>query len=98
MTDPRISNLARTLVRYSSKVKHGDLVAVLSQPPAGPLIREIFREALKAGGHPYFFDRGNPVTLPGLDGLEDVFLHEAMEEQLSYEDPVLSRVAKDLDV
>lgn len=98
MTDVRISNLARILVGYSSKVQHGDLVAVLGQPPAAPLIREIFREVLKAGGHPYFLDRGNPSTLPGLEGLADVFLQEATDEQLSHEDQILSLVVNDFDV
>ena len=98
MTDPRIINLARILVHYSSNVQPGNLVAILGQPPAAPLIREIYREVLRAGGHPYFFDRGNPGSLPGLEGLAEVFLQEAAEIQLSHVDQVLSKVVREFDV
>jgi len=53
MPDPRISNLARTLVEYSTRVKPGDHVAIMTQPVAMPLAEEVYRFALKAGGYPY---------------------------------------------
>jgi aminopeptidase len=55
MNDPRIENLARILVHYSTQVKENDKVIIRGyplEPIATPLIAEVYREVLKAGGHP----------------------------------------------
>ena len=38
MADPRVINLARTLVHYCVEVKEKDLVGIIAQPPATPLV------------------------------------------------------------
>jgi len=58
MSDLRISNLAKLLVHYSTKVQQGDKVLIWGfplEPIAAPLVTEVFREVLKAGGHPNYF-------------------------------------------
>jgi aminopeptidase len=90
MTDRRISNLARILVQHSVRVQPGDRVAIEAGSAAEPLIREVYRETLRAGGLPFVFI--------SLEGLESIFFSEANEEQLTYVDPVITSVFSDFDV
>ena len=83
MSDPRLANLARILVDYSTEVKPGDHVAILSQPVAMPLVEEIYRKVLAAGGYPY-------VQLGGLqshvetENLEYLLFKEGSEDQIQH--------------
>ena len=43
--------LASLIVNYSIKVKPDDLVMINSPINAEPLVREVFREVVQAGGH-----------------------------------------------
>lgn len=93
MSDPRISNLAKLLVHYSTKVQQGDKVLIWGfplEPIAAPLVTEVFREVLKAGGHPnYFID------------LEDImyyFLAEASDAQLLEPNMLIDYASKEMDV
>lgn len=52
MSDPRLDRLASVLVRYSTGVKPGDLVAITSPPLAEAAVLAVYREVLEAGGHP----------------------------------------------
>ncbi len=82
MPDPRLEQLARVLVNYSTEVKPGDHVAVVASPLATPLVREIVRQVLRAGAYPY------PLmgydTYIGYFGFDDVFLTEANDDQLEH--------------
>ncbi|MFH1940719.1 MAG: aminopeptidase [bacterium] len=51
-SDPRLTKLARLLVEYSVEVKEGDKVVISGTTASEPLLREIYREVLQAGGHP----------------------------------------------
>jgi aminopeptidase len=54
MTDPRIQSMARTLIRYSTKVRPGELVLLRGTSPAAmPLMQALTEEALKVGGKPF---------------------------------------------
>jgi aminopeptidase len=83
MTDRRLTNLARTLVEYSTEVKPGDHVAIIAQPAAMPLIEQIYRYTLAAGGYPY-------VQLGGLrskvetESLEYLLFTEGSEAQIQH--------------
>jgi len=93
MTDHRISKLAQTLVNYSVKVKPGDSVFIrgyLFSFEAMPLFREVYREVLRAGGHPH-------VTMIGEESLRYIFFSEASDAQLDYVDPILEYRAKNFD-
>jgi len=53
MADKRVANFARTLVRYSVNVQPGEKVGIVSEPAAAPLIEQVYREVLEAGGIPH---------------------------------------------
>ena len=52
MADERLTKLADVLVGYSTAVRPGDDVKLEGHPPATPLLREVYRATLRAGGHP----------------------------------------------
>jgi aminopeptidase len=82
MADPRLEQLARVLVNYSTEIKPRDHVGVIASPLATPLVREIVRQVLRAGGYAYpllGFD-----TYPGYFGFDDIFLTEANDDQLQH--------------
>jgi aminopeptidase len=82
MPDPRLEQLAQVLVNFSTEVKPRDRVGIVASPLAAPLMRELVRHVLRAGGYPY------PLmgydTYLGYFGFDDVFLTEANEEQLQH--------------
>ncbi len=81
MTDPRLSNLARTLVNYSVAVKPADWVLISSTITALPLAKEVLKYVLRAGGNPTI----------SLDTREDdfgrIFLSESSDAQLDWVSP-----------
>lgn len=79
MADPRISNLARILVEYSLEVAHGERVGIMASTAAAPMVLEIQREVLKAGGH--------PQTRLSIPGSRYIYYTEASDEQLEYVSP-----------
>src|SRR6476660_9730091 len=85
MIDPRLEKLADILVNYCAAVRPGDWVRVQADVLALPLVRDVQRLILQAGGHP-------SVHLSA-DELEESFLREASEEQLAWiapTEPVLN--------
>jgi len=93
MNNPRIENLAKILVHYSTKVKENDKVMIRGfplEPIATPLITEIYREVLKAGGHPH-------ISMD-LEDIRYIFLTEASERQLMHPNFVAKKVAEEFDV
>lgn len=93
MSDPRIQNLAKTLVHYSTRVKANDKVMIRGfplEPIATPLIAEVFREVLKAGGHPH-------IAVDPED-IRYIFLTEASEHQLGQPNLIAKMVAEEFDV
>lgn len=80
MPDPRIEKWADALVRFCLDVRPGNLVLIRSTPEAAPLVREVYRRALLAGGH--------VTTVIGLPGLEEIFYSVATDDQLNHVPPV----------
>lgn len=92
MIDPRLENLAKILVNYSTKVKKNDKVMIRGRPllpVAAPLVLETYREVLKAGGFPHLHMN-----------LEEgyIFLSEAADYQLIQPDLVTKMVFEEFDV
>jgi aminopeptidase len=72
---------AKVLVDYSVKVKKGELTIIRAGSyVAQPLIKEIYRQVLLRGGH--------PVVRTAVDGLSEVYIQNATDEQLEYIDPM----------
>jgi len=81
MQDPRIAKLARVLVRYSLDLHEGDLLVVRTTPLAAPLVREVYREALAVGAHPY--------ARIALEEVDEAFYKDASDAQLDYIPPMV---------
>jgi aminopeptidase len=80
MRDPRLEKLAAVLVNYSVAVQKGQLVRITSAPVGIPLVLEIFRKVVAAGGHA--FTRITP------EETQEIFLKNADREQLSFVNPI----------
>ena len=51
MIDTRLEKFANILVNHSLEIKENDLFAICGSPVAAPLIREVYKQALKLGAH-----------------------------------------------
>src|SRR5215212_608923 len=80
MRDTRLEKLADVLVNYSVGVKPGQLVRLSGPPTAQPLVTELYRKVLSAGGHPH--------VRMAHDELNEIFLKHATDAQLRYLNPV----------
>jgi aminopeptidase len=76
MKDIRVEKLADLLVRYSVAVQKGDKVKIRGDYAAAPLVKAVYAEVLKAGGHPIVFMEP--------DGLAEIFYKYASDEQLRF--------------
>ena len=90
MRDPRLDRLADVLVRYSTKVKKGDVVCIASDAVALPLIEATFEAVLRAGGNPYWS--------PKSESLQEILLSQGTEEQLKYVSPIEMHRVQTIDV
>jgi aminopeptidase len=93
MVETELSKLAKILVQYSTKVQKGDRVVIRGFPleaNAAPLIRDVYRYVLEAGGHPHIL-----IDVPGID---EIRLNEASDEQLMYVSPFVRTVVEDFEV
>lgn len=89
MRDVRIDKLAHVLVNYSVAVRKGDLVRISGSTVALPLVRAIYREVLRAGGHPM-------LRLMD-DQCADTFYAEAGPKQLAYLNPLAMKEVETID-
>ncbi|MCZ6698641.1 MAG: aminopeptidase [Planctomycetota bacterium] len=80
MQDPRIVKLADVLVNYSVEVKRGNLVRIVGSTVAEPLMVEVYKAVVTAGGHPY-------VTLTP-DECSEQFFKLAQKHQLDFVNPI----------
>jgi|SRR5579883_1292813 aminopeptidase len=87
--DPRISRWAKTLVNYCLEVQPGQTVLIMSQPAAEPLVTEVFRETLRAGG--------NPIPQIVLTELDRILLDEGSDEQIAWINPAQRLLAEQVD-
>ena len=76
MADTRLAKLAHLLVTYSLRLQPGDLLQIATTPLAAPLVREVYREALLAGAHPY-----TRISLPET---QELLLKYGSDEQIGY--------------
>jgi len=76
MKDSRNQKLAQLLVNYSLELKKGNKLIIEGSEAAIPLIKEVYKEALKAGAHPEIHI--------ALSAVKEFLLKEGTEEQLKY--------------
>jgi aminopeptidase len=80
MIDKRLENLATILTRYSLNLKKNDLFVISGSHLAAPLIKEVYRQAIKMGAHPF--------THIGIDGLAEIYYQHSSDQQLKYVSPL----------
>ncbi len=101
MTDPRIEKLAKTLVAYSVALKPGDTVALLGDESGLPLVHEIYKRVILAGGNcsTILFD-GKTLSqaIIGADGvMADFFMRHASDDQIQWISPMERWVTNEAD-
>ncbi len=84
-----LNQYAQLLVNYCVSVKKGDKVLVDSTTLAEPLLREVYREILRAGGHPH-------VRMM-MRGQETILMDEAQDHQLSYVSPLYEKAMREFE-
>ncbi len=76
MADPRLEKLASLLVHYSTAVRPSERVMISSSIAGMPLVREVYREVIRAGGLPF--------VVFSEEDLSEILLAEGNDEQLRY--------------
>src|SRR5579864_2253771 len=85
----RLTRLAQLLVRYSLDVQPGHLVAVMADIEALPLVREVFREILRA--------RAYPQLQFEMEDQREMYLKEASDDQLDSVSPLKQLITERFD-
>jgi aminopeptidase len=89
MPDARHVKIADVLINYSIGLKSGQKLLIRASTLAEPLIREVYRQALRVGGL---------VTLQlSVPGYDRIFLDEAGNEQLDWVQPLFKTVVETYD-
>lgn len=89
MRDPRVDQVAHTLVHYSTELRPGEKVLIQGPELAQPLALAVYREALLAGAL--------PVLWSTFDEAAQIFFEHADEAQLAWENPILIEAARSVD-
>jgi len=90
VSDSRHQRLADVLVGFCARVREGDLVTLESTPLAAPILRELYRKVLEAGGQ--------PLPRVSLEGLSENLLKHGNDEQLAWVNPARSDDIETVDV
>ena len=89
MRDPRLDKLAQLLVTYSVAVRRDDVVRISGSTAALPLVRALYKEVLRAGGH--------PLLRISDDACADLFYAHAGAKQLAYLSPLQMTETETID-
>lgn len=89
MIDPRVANLARILVGYSTRVGEGETCLIEGSTAAEPLVAAVYEEVLRAGA--------NPVVSLSLEAQSAIYYREATDAQLEWISPLSEWAAEHSD-
>jgi len=89
MRDPRVANLAKILVNYSTKVGEGETCVIEGSSSAEPLVAAVYDEVLAAGGH--------AVVSMSFEGQPATFFKGATDAQLEWVSPLSEWSALEAD-
>lgn len=78
--NPILQSYAHLLIQYCVSLQKGEKLLIRSTTLAEPLVKEVYREALRAGGL--------PVIMLDIAEQERLFLQEADEHQLKFINPL----------
>lgn len=88
MTDVYVEKMARVLAQYSLALKPGELFRIVAPVAAAPLVRELYREALLAGAHPY--------SVLVLEDLEETLYRYGSDEQIGFVSSLVRQEIEDI--
>jgi len=89
MTDPRVEQIVNVLVRYSLDIQPGETLYIQADVAAEPLLREVYRGAIRAGAF--------VTTQISFPGLGKIFMDEANEKQLKWVNPFYKMAVETFD-
>ena len=89
MIDPRVRNLAKILVGYSTKVAEGETCVIEGPCAAEPLVAAVYEEVLRVGGY--------PVLSLSFEGQEALYYGNASDAQLEWISPLSQWAADNSD-
>lgn len=84
-----LSKYAQLLVNYSISVQLNQRVLIDTTTVAEPLVREVYREILKAGGHPHVNFK--------FRGQSKIFYDYANDDQLAYVSPQFAKAMEEFE-
>jgi len=90
MADPRIDKLADLMVNYSVAVKEGDKVLIRADAVAQPLLVAVYKQVLRAGGH--------PLTQIAVPELEELLYKYGTDAQLQHVPEPVKLITETFDV
>ncbi len=90
MVDPRVSNLAKLIVKYCIEARKGDEVVINAGIPAVPLVREIVRFLVEENAYPLF------ITLSD-ESISEAFYRYAGKEVLLHVSPLEKAIIEKID-
>ncbi len=89
MQDPRLEKLADVIVNYSVAVRKGDLVRISGSPIATPLIVELYRKVVQAGG--------NPLVRMAPEECTELLLKLGSDAQLAFVNPLTVKEVEEIN-
>ncbi len=89
MINPFYEKLAKLAVNYSVNIKKGERVSINGYTLAKELFQALYIEIIKAGGYPFLDVR--------IEGIQELKLKYASEEQLVYVDPIFKSIVQEFD-
>ncbi|PWI46474.1 aminopeptidase [Candidatus Heimdallarchaeota archaeon B3_Heim] len=81
--------LAKLIVQYAVKIEPEDTVIIKAPTIAEPLVKTVYRETLRAGGHVILVDLS-------FDGQDELFFKFTSDNQLKYVNPIKLDIVKTL--
>ena len=89
MNNPIIEKYSDVLVNYCLGVKPEESVIIGGNTITEPLIKAVYKQVMKAGGH--------PMILANIAGQDEIFYKNASEEQLKYQSPIHKFMIENVD-
>ncbi len=89
MRDIRLQKLAHLIINYSLDIKKGEYLQINGSVVTEPLLKELYREALKVGAY--------PEITTFLEGVSEMLLKEGNDEQLKFVSPLNKTMAEKYD-
>ena len=84
-----LNKYAHLLVHYCLEIKEGQQVFINSSTLGEPLVREVYREIIKAGAH--------PEVKMTMEGASKIFFDHAEDHQLEYVSPISAKIIEEFD-